>query len=178
MKSLSPHSLECEARVLDKTGTEIEIRPLRPGDESLLRNFYLGLSEETVYSYYNYHMNRSVLVKEEKIGQECSYDHDVHMRLAAICKGEIIGVGMLLGSFCPEEVSEIGHLISDDYQGRGIATILMKILLSHAEHHQKGNWIFAQTSTRNAGSRKLLQKFGFTIKSMEDGEISWLYKIR
>jgi len=178
MKSLSPHSLECEVRVLGKTGAEIEIRSLRPGDESLLRNFYLGLSEETLYSYYNYRMDRSVLIREEKIEQECSYDRDVHMRLAAIHGGEIIGLGILLGSFCPEEASEIGHLISDDYQGRGIATILMEILLSHAELRQKGDWICAQTSARNAGARKLLQKFGFTIKSRADGEISWLYKIR
>ncbi len=178
MKTLKSYPNECEKHFLDKTGAEIEIRTLRHGDESLLRNFYLGLSEETIYSFYHYHINRSVLIKKEKIEQECSFDHHIHMRLAAIHDSEIIGIGMLLGSFCPEEMSEIGHLITDDYQKKGIATFLMEILLSHAFHQQKGDEIFAQTSSGNIGSRKLLQKFGFVIKNITDGEISWLYKIR
>ncbi|TRZ51550.1 GNAT family N-acetyltransferase [bacterium] len=176
MKTLSPHPAECIRCFVDKKGAEIEIRPLRLGDEELLGDFYLNLSDETIYSFYNFCANKTALVKKETLVRMC--DEKNGLRLAAIYKGKIIGVGGLLGYFCPEEVCEIAYLVSDKYQKRGIGSVLMEMLIDYATKCRSEGWIYAQTSLCNAGSKKLLKKFGFEVKCIGDWGIEWLYKVR
>lgn len=177
MNAADTHYLEVyERRFLDKTGAEIEIRPLRPGDERALRNFYLGLSDEALYSFYNFSPDVRGLVKNELMEQMCHEQNG--LRLAALDDGEIIGVGGLLGYFCPGEICEIGYLISDEYQQKGIGSVLVEMLIDYAEKYREEGWIYAQTSLYNVGSIKLLEKFGFFVKRAGDGGIEWMYKVR
>jgi len=164
---------------LDKTGAEVLLRPICPLDEEMLRRFYLELSEKTFRSFYGYCTDRNIFVRKEKLSQECHVDLEKDLRLVAIRDNEIIGLGMLLDMDSFAEANyEIGHLISDEYQGRGIGSLLMESMLVYAKEHSTKGKIVAYTHTMNIGAKRLLQKFDFVLKNTEYGEMTWIYTIR
>jgi len=162
---------------LDKTGAEILIRPVCSDDEERLLRFYLNLSDRTFRSYHGYPLDRNVFITKEKIFQQC-HAHQDDLCLAAVHDNEIVGLGALLRmELFAEADYEMGHLISDDYQKRGIGSLLASALLSHAGKHWAKKRVVAYTHSMNIGARKLVQKFGFILKNTECGEMTWIYVI-
>ncbi|MCK9351866.1 MAG: GNAT family N-acetyltransferase [Candidatus Paceibacterota bacterium] len=161
----------------DKTGAEIEIRLIHPDDEGRLRFFYEGLSDETIRSFYRVTGRREYFIQRSVIIQECNVDLKEHLYMVAIHDDEIVGLETLIRTDMPSEY-EISHLISDEYQSRGIGSILMEETLSYVRKYWRRHFtITAETALSNYKAKGFMKKFGFAVKNSERGEISWVYKI-
>lgn len=57
-------------------GTRVMVRPIRPDDEPLMRDFYATLSEQTVYLRYLHMVQRSQPVAHEALSHLCFVDFD------------------------------------------------------------------------------------------------------
>ena len=115
-------------------GTPVVIRPIRPEDEPLTIDFHTSLSEETVHLRYFGFLKGEALITHERLVQVCYGDYDREINLVAerIQAGrnqrQIIAIARLIKSYGANE-AELAIVISDDWQGKGLGTKLLRDLL-------------------------------------------------
>lgn len=153
-----PEAFEESARLND--GTPVCVRPIRPTDEDMLRVFHYRLSPETVFRRYR-HMLKS-LPHSERL-KLVNVDYEREMALVVVQgtepTAEMLGVGRY---FLDEatRIAELAFTVRDDWQNRGIGTLLMRKLLEVGR--AKGLAGFeAYVQTDNAPMIDLLLRNGF-----------------
>ena len=115
-------------------GTPVFIRPIRPEDEPLTVDFHKSLSEETAHLRYFGFLKGEALISHERLVQICYSDYDREINLVAerIQPGRnqrrIIAIARLIKSYGVNE-AELAIVISDDWQGKGLGTKLLRDLL-------------------------------------------------
>jgi acetyltransferase len=156
-----------------KDGTEVNIRPIRPEDEPLLVKFHETLSERSVYQRYLHMLKLSQRVAHERLTRICFIDYDREMALVALVKdpqtGEqrIIAVGRLKRNQASND-AEFALIISDQYQGRGLGTELLRRVLE-VGRDEKFAKITGDILPDNFVMQRLAEKYGFELKrSIED----------
>lgn len=159
------------------TDLKIEIRMIRPNDERRLRCFYEGLSNETFRSFYRDTASKEFFIQKAVITMECNTNPEKYLYMVAVCDDEIIGLGTLSHESRTGEGDEISHLISDEHQSRGVGSLLMEEMLAYAKTHWKGSTIVAHTALFNFRAKGLLKKFGFVLKTADNDEMIWAYKV-
>lgn len=111
-------------------GLEVLVRPIRPQDKRLLAAAFERLSSETRY-------RRFFAPLERLSGQDLRYltevDHHDHEAIAAVNpeNGAIVGVARYVRSEEPTE-AEVAVVVGDPWQGRGVATALLRQLVRRA----------------------------------------------
>lgn len=68
--------------------------------------------------------------------------------------------------------AELGIVVADDYQGKGIGTEMIKHLIKKARS-EKIKEIFLTTRVDNEKARSLYRKFGFKEESILKDEVEW-----
>jgi RimJ/RimL family protein N-acetyltransferase len=63
---------------------------------------------------------------------------------------------------------EVGYWIGSDYWGRGVATRALALFLEQ----ERTRPLFAGVARQNAGSRRVLEKCGFTFSAEDDDEFT------
>lgn len=158
-----------------KDGSRITIRPIRPEDEPLLVKFHETLSAHTVYLRYFQSLELSRRVEHERLVRICFIDYDREMALVAerqmtssnsdggngTADSEIIGVGRLSKLHGTNE-AEFAVLVSDNYQGTGLGSELLRRLLQVARD-EKLNRVSAYMLSENSGMRRVSEKLGFSL---------------
>lgn len=76
--------------------------------------------------------------------------------------GDLIGQFRLHKIHLWHRKAEMGAVIRDDYQNRGVMTEIIQVILPFVFDSLKLNRLVGDIFARNDGSRKLLEKFGFT----------------
>jgi acetyltransferase len=115
-------------------GTLVVIRPIRPEDEPLAIDFHKSLSEETLHLRYFGFLEGEALIAHERLVQICFSDYDREINLVAerIQPGrnqrQIVAIARLIKSYGANE-AELTIVISDDWQGKGLGTKLLRDLL-------------------------------------------------
>lgn len=170
--AIRPYPVQYVSPWTMKGGSQVTIRPIRPEDEPLMAKFHSTLSDRSVYLRY-FHMERlSSRVAHERLIRRCFIDYDRELALVADFENpqtrehEILGAGRLT-KLRGEEEGEIGVLISDAYQGRGLGTELVRRLIAVARD-EKLRRIVAHILPENAGMRSLADRFGFQVRPTED----------
>ena len=74
-----------------------------------------------------------------------------------LCNGQVVGS---VSSYEDEGKPEVTYWLGKDYWGKGIAT---RALTEFLTHHKKTRPIYARVAKDNLGSRRVLEKCGFTI---------------
>jgi len=125
-----PEELEEVQHLAD--GTEVFVRPIKVTDESLIREFHYRLSEETVYRRYRRPL-KSLPHRERVRFVNVDYDREMAMVVVLRHDGreELLGVGRY---FVDEEtrIAEMAFTVRDDWQDRGVGSLLMPKLLGIA----------------------------------------------
>jgi len=172
-----PEELE-EARKLPD-GTEVLVRPIKVTDESLIREFHYQLSEETVYRRYRRplkalpHRDRVRLVNVD-------YEREMAMVVVRRLNGreELLGVGRY---FVDEEtrIAELAFTVRDDWQDRGIGSLLMAKLLEIAKERDLSG-VEAHTQADNHRMIAILMRFGFAAVGQDpsDNTTHWRLMLR
>ncbi len=143
-----------------RDGTAVVLRPIKPEDEPLAREFLSTLSEETLRTRF---FSSSTNIDHEWLVLMCDADYDRHLAIVAeISEGgrrRIIGVGSV--HVDPESNSgEFALLVHDDFQRKGLASKLLRLIISNGI--KKGlNEIEGQIMSENEKMIALAKKLGF-----------------
>lgn len=116
-----------EADAVLRDGSVCHIRPIAGDDEQRLRDFHAQLSPQTIY--YRYFAPYPELT-EKDVHRFTHVDHDSRVAVVATVAGEIVGVGRY--DKVSDTDAEVAFTVRDDYQGRGLGSVLLEHLAAAA----------------------------------------------
>ncbi len=151
-----------ETQRTTKSGLTIMLRPVKISDESLLKDFFYSLSDESTYK-------RFISVRKdmhhERLQEFAVIDYTRKMVILAVIqndeKEEIVAVGQYdIGQ--DTHTAEVSFIVRDDYQKKGIGTELVSYLTYIAK--KKGLLGFnAVVLMDNKPMLHIFEKMGFDI---------------
>jgi RimJ/RimL family protein N-acetyltransferase len=146
-------------------GSRVRLRLTRPSDAPRVRGFLDGLSPTT---------------RARRFGDEAASEADVReltfydprSRLVAAATMPVAGGEQIVGladvSLQPSGLAEIGVVIGDDAQGRGVGKLLSESVASLA-FHRGATQLKAPRVDGNRAMAALLERLGPTVRTIEDG---------
>ena len=75
-------------------------------------------------------------------------------------------IGLFLGGDVYRKSAELGYWLAEDYWGRGVMTAAVKQLCAEVFSRWDIARIYAEPFARNTGSRRVLEKAGFTLEGI------------
>lgn len=149
-------------------GTPVTLRPIRPEDELLMVNFHKTLSDRSVYLRWLHLLGLSQRVAHERLIGVCFLDYDREMAFVAdyhnpqTQQDEIIGVGRAI-KICNANEAEFALLITDQFQGKGLGTELLRQLIQFGRD-EKLQRLTGDILFENQTMQKICQKLGFHLQ--------------
>lgn len=145
-------------------GTDITIRPIRPEDADMEKDFIHRLSERSKYFRF---MQALQELTPEMIVRFTQIDYDREMAFVAVTKDEEeeLGVGRYMMN--PDGNSaDFALVVSDQYHGMGIGSRIMRALMQSAKH--KGIIkVEGEILSVNKPMLSLVKKLGFSVEPIE-----------
>ena len=115
-----------ELTLLD--GSRVWVRSIEPTDASALVTFHEGLSAETQrLRFFNCHPHLTAA----EVERFTTVDHHKREALVVFHRERLIAVGRY--DVVGPNTAEVAFVVADEWQGRGIATMLLDLLAEHAE---------------------------------------------
>ncbi len=154
-----------------RDGQRITIRPVLPQDDAVTQAFFRSLSAR---SRHNRFMRTFQDLPEDLLTQFTHVDYNAHLALIAeiFMDGREIAVGEARYVLSADgKNAEFAVSIADDWQGRGLGTLLLCRLIKTARKSGAGK-ITAETLASNTAMLRLAHKAGFSFEP--DGEIAGL----
>lgn len=154
---------QLELRLLKQEDAQ-EVFELIENNRTYLREWlgWLDYSTELKDALKNIHQNRLLFATEAGLD------------LAIIYNGAIVGKVGLNSINKTTKSAEIGYMLGEEFNGKGIMTKATKALVQIAFQEYKLNKIEIRVATENVKSRAIPQRLGFT----EEGTLrsaEWLY---
>jgi GNAT superfamily N-acetyltransferase len=148
-------------------GLVVRLRLTRPSDEARIRAFLERLAPETRQRRFLAPMPR---VPQNVVDHFSYYDPRERLVVAACAPGtggeEIVGVGDV--SFAATGQAEIGLVVEDEHQSRGIGRLLTEAIASLAVA-RSATHLKAEMLDSSPVVLKLLGDIGRTVRTIEDG---------
>ncbi|MDP2392221.1 MAG: bifunctional acetate--CoA ligase family protein/GNAT family N-acetyltransferase [Methylococcaceae bacterium] len=165
--AIHPYPHELTERYLTANGIYITIRPIRPEDAVMEKDFVHRLSEHTKYFRF---MQALQELTPEMVVRFTQIDYDREMAFVAVADHENLpkelGVGRYLMNPDGQSV-EFALVVSDGCQRMGIGTRIMKALMQSAK--SKGVSFFeGEVLAVNSPMLALTKKLGFTTSAVPD----------
>ena len=147
-----------------KDGTQVLLRPIRPEDEPLEAELIRNLSEETKrFRFFQVIKD----ITHDMLVRFCNIDYDREMAIIAEYtdssgRKRNVGVGRLIMDPTRKR-GEFAVVVADDFQGKGLGTKLIDVLIEIAE--EKGlELIYGVVMPENTRMIELCKKLGFEIR--------------
>jgi acetyltransferase len=160
-------------------GVKVTIRPIRPEDEPLMVEFHQTLSDRSVYLRYFGILSLQKRIMHERLRRACFIDYDREIALVADLKNrdgthQILGVGRLIKEHGTEE-AEFAILISDPWQGKGLGSELLRLLvqIGRKERLQR---IIGHISAENITMKTVSEEVGFDLH-FDEADNEWFAAI-
>ena len=94
-------------------------------------------------------------------------DPEMSLFRAIEVDGRAVGsIALCRGSDVYQKTAELGYWLAEDYWGRGIMTRAVKRLCKEGFSRWDIQRIYAEPFSHNAGSRRVLEKAGFTLEGI------------
>jgi acetate---CoA ligase (ADP-forming) len=156
-----------EATIVLRDGSTLAVRPVRPEDEADLARFFTDLSMESrVFRFFAAIANADALAKKM-----VEIDYTTRYGLVAVAGVERHIVGHAMYVAIGPRKAELALAVADQYQGRGLGTILLG-QLGEAAAAAGIDLLEAIVKPENHRMIKLLRESGFPISvRSEPGEI-------
>ncbi|WP_214108841.1 bifunctional acetate--CoA ligase family protein/GNAT family N-acetyltransferase [Acrocarpospora catenulata] len=156
-----------EADVVLSDGGTAHIRPIRPSDADLLREFYSRLSDQTIYFRF---FGPRPRLSDREIAWFTNVDYDDRVALIATIGTDMVAV-VRYDRVQPPDHAEVAFLVEDAHQGRGMAAVLMEHLRAAARERGIRTFI-ADVLPANHRMNTMFRQAGYTAKStFEDGVV-------
>ena len=165
----------------NKAGEAFVLRPIRPEDEPKMVRFHERLSEQSVYLRYFRAFNLDQRVEHERLTRICYVDYDRAIVLVVehadpqTGEREIVAVGRLTRLPDPTE-AEFAMLVRDDFQRRGVGTILLRNLLDFGRDEGIEH-VLAYMLPENRGMIEISEKLGFEM-TREEGMVKAVKELK
>ena len=163
-----------------RKGLEIYLRPVKITDETILKDFFYDLSEDSMYMRF-FSTRRDM--PHKRLQEFVVVDWSRKMEILAVIKENerdretIIGVGQY--ELIPDNyLAEVAIVVRDEYQGRGVGGELLSYLTYIARRDGLLGFT-AETLVENKAIVGLFEKMGFqTEKRREEGvyEMKMLFR--
>ena len=164
--AIRPYPAQYISSVTLSDGTPITIRPIRPEDEPEMVKFHRSLSEQSVRFRYFGSLSVETRTAHERLVRTCFNDYDREIALVAEYKkdgkNEIIGIGRLIKAHGLNE-AEFAILVADAWQGKGIGTELLKLLV-RVGRAEKLRRIIGRILAENATMLEVSRNLGFGLQ--------------
>ncbi len=166
-RGVYPESLETWRTT--KTGLNIMLRPVKITDETLLKNFFYALSEDSMYLRF-FSMRRDM--PHSRLQEFMVIDYSRKMVILAVLQEKeretIVGLGQYEVNR-DLHTAEVAIVVKDEYQGKGVGTEILSYLTYLAR--RQGLLAFtAEVLVENRPMIMLFEKMGFDIeKRREEG---------
>lgn len=115
-----------------KDGTRVIVRPIRPEDKEALAR---GLDQLSAESRYRRFLRPMTSLSQRELAYLTEIDYTNHFAWVAVANTkdqEGLGVARYIRDAKHPEVAEAAVAVVDDYQGRGLGSILMRLLVATA----------------------------------------------
>lgn len=155
-------------------GTDITIRPLRSDDINIERDFVEKLSIQTKRLRFFGIINQ---LPENLLKKLCDIDFEHRMAFIATntATGEELGVSRYAES--PDgDGYELAVTVADEWQHKGLGTLLMNQLIDFAKQHQVKR-LYAIVLGENTYMRQLAKKLGMQVKRDPDDLRQVIYSL-
>ena len=168
--ALRPYPEEYVTSKKLKDGTELTFRPIKPEDEPMWYDLLRSCSRESIYQRFRYFFHWE---SHEVATRYCFIDYDreiaIVVELEEGGKRRLLGVGRLIADPDHETV-EFAILIADDWQNRGLGSVLTSYCFEIAERWGLKK-IMAQTTPDNPRMIAVFKRYGFEIKLDSTGTV-------
>ena len=148
-------------------GAHARLRLTRPSDAPRVRAFLERLSPDTRRRRFHTAMPA---VPERVVRHFTFYDPRRRLMLAATVPAagveEIVGLADV--ALLATGLAEIGLVVDDEHQGRGVGRLLSEAVASLAMQHGATH-LKAELQERNEPMARLLERLGPTVRTVEDG---------
>jgi acetyltransferase len=145
-----------------RDGAVITVRPMHPSDVDREREFFASLSEDSRYFRM---LTPMKYLPSQLLSEFVNVDYDRRMALAACVQHDgrerFVGVARY-GPTDRSEVAELGIAVTDAWQHRGVATVLITALMRFARMHGFRSFI-AVVLPENGKMLALARKLGFAV---------------
>ena len=155
--------------------SEVLVRPVGPGDEPLLADGYRRLSPESRRRRF---LRPTDELSEEDLWFLTHIDHQRHDALMALdpASGRAVGVARHVQVPGDRETAEAAVAVVDDWQGRGIATMLLTRLADRARAAGLHRYT-AVVSAENEPVIDALDRAGAERTGESGGEIEFVFEL-
>jgi GNAT superfamily N-acetyltransferase len=149
----------------------LHVRPLERCDREALGELFNGLTPES-------RRRRFLSPKPDVTPRELNYlsdvDHVGHEAIAAFDRrGRMVAVARYAtgpGLQAAGATADVAATVSDDWQGRGLGTALMRLVVKRARENAIAQ-LHGETFWENAAARSLLDRLGFHPRGSSNGVI-------
>lgn len=161
-----------------KNGKQAQLRPIRPTDASSLQSMVREMSAESRYFRFMHAVNE---LSPHMIAQFTKLDYDRQMAFVATFEklngtphsdhqgqvvGQVVGVSRYIIS-SNRQSAEFAVSVADSCTGLGLATHLMRVLISHARS-QDIEFLFGDVLRNNIPMQALMKSMGFKAEPAAD----------
>ncbi len=161
-----PHSVDAlPAEVTLRDGTPIRLRRITPSDAPLLEEAFARLSEESRRLRF---LSAKPTLSQAELAYLTHVDGHNHEALAAIdpTTGDGIGIGRWVRDHDDRSRAEVAVTVADDWQSRGVGTILLERLSERAR--LEGIRTFtALVSADNVNMQRLLKRLDVPVQKVK-----------
>lgn len=160
MPEITPVSYpsECEEEITLSTGEQVTIRPILPEDAQKLQASFRKLSPQTIFLRF---LETFKELSDKQAYHFANLDYLTHMALVALINesGEEQLIGVARYAFIKDQpgYAESAIVVRDDFQSKGLGTILMERLARYAKNHGVEAFV-ATVHTSNSRIRHFIQR--------------------
>lgn len=161
-------------RVSLRDGTRASIRPIRPEDAPRLQALFKRLSPASIYLRF---LGYRKMLSDEEARSLAEVDYHNRMAFVACMEqrtGErIIGVARYAAvENAVPRAAEAAVVVEDEYQGRGLGTILLKRLVDYAREDGVHS-LWATVHRNNAQILRFVKRSGLPVERRALTEGAW-----
>jgi acyl-CoA hydrolase/GNAT superfamily N-acetyltransferase len=157
-------------------GRELFFRPVKPTDDSLLKDLFYRLSDDSVYKRY---FSAIKIMPHERLQETTNVDYDTRMTMLGLAVNEAgVEEAVVLGQYVLEESTnraELAVMVRDDWHGKGLGTLIVRTMVDIAKEQGVAG-ITAVVWPQNRTMLNILYKLGYTVKSRFEDDayrLSW-----
>jgi acetyltransferase len=159
-----PSQLESQWTLLD--GTRIAVRPIRPEDAQIERDFVRNLSPQAKYFRFMHALHE---LTQEMLVRFTQIDYDREMAFIAVVQiaGQDIEIGVARYVMNPDRHScEFALVVADEWRKKGIGSYLMDQLM-HAAQSRGFDTMMGEVLGDNEHMLDLVKRLGFSQRPHE-----------
>ena len=130
--AIHPYPAGLESAWVMPDGTRLDVRPVRPEDAELERDFVASLSEQTRYFRFFYRLHQ---LTPAMLARFTQVDYDRELALLALAPDpasptaeKIVGISRYIANYDGES-AEFAVVVTDTWQNRGIGRMLMERII-------------------------------------------------